>query len=297
MSSRQPLLVICGPTASGKSALAIQVALEHNGEIICADSRTIYKGMDIGTAKPHLKNQHQIKHHLLDVVTPDQAFTVYDFQQQAKKIIEDIRQRDKLPVMVGGTGLYIDSVIFDYRFPPKFDTEERDKLTSMNIEELHIHCKNNFISVSSESKNKRHIISAILRNGIAPRSKDTIIDNTFVVGIATKKEILMQNIIQRTEHLFENGVVDEAKKLGEMYGWDTEAMTGNIYPLARQVTSGDMTIQDAKAKFVTLDWRLAKRQLTWLKRNQFIHWGTQDELQMYIKRHLVSRQNIPKLLS
>lgn len=120
-----PLVVITGPTASGKTSLAMEVAKLFNGEIICADSRTIYKGMDIGTAKPTKKEQAAIPHHIIDVVEPNQSFTVADFKELALKAIDDITKRGKLPIMVGGTGLYIDSVIFDYQFGPAGDAKKK----------------------------------------------------------------------------------------------------------------------------------------------------------------------------
>ena len=122
METEQPLVVIAGPTASGKSELAMKLAERFNGEIICADSRTIYKNMDIGTAKPTKLDQKAITHHLLDMIEPGELFSVYDFQQQAKAAINAIRSSGKLPIMVGGTGLYIDSVVFYYYFTQKTDS-------------------------------------------------------------------------------------------------------------------------------------------------------------------------------
>ncbi|MEO8785212.1 MAG: tRNA (adenosine(37)-N6)-dimethylallyltransferase MiaA [Candidatus Saccharimonadales bacterium] len=117
--SPKKLLVIVGTTASGKSQAAMHLAQQHNGELICADSRTIYKGMDIGTAKPSATDQKLVRHHLLNIIEPDQKFTVARFQKLANQAIADIQARGKLPIMVGGTGLYIDSVIYDYSFGSK----------------------------------------------------------------------------------------------------------------------------------------------------------------------------------
>ena len=119
MAPLAPLVVIVGQTASGKSALAMGLAKEFNGQIICADSRTIYKGMDIGTAKPNKKDREVVKHHLLDIVEIDQAFSAAKFKQLANDLIVEIHSRGKLPIMVGGTGLYVDAVLFDYKFSPK----------------------------------------------------------------------------------------------------------------------------------------------------------------------------------
>lgn len=119
MATISPLVVVVGETASGKTALGVELAKKYNGEIICADSRTVYKGMDIGTAKPTVEERAGIPHHLIDVVEPDEKYQVVMFQRDANQAIADIYSRGKLPIMVGGTGLYVDSVIFDYDFDAK----------------------------------------------------------------------------------------------------------------------------------------------------------------------------------
>ena len=116
MTEQLPLVVIVGPTASGKTGLAIELAEKYNGEIICADSRTIYRGMDIGTAKPTLKERQGVVHWGLDLVEPGEAFSAADFKAYADDKIANIRSREKVPFLVGGTGLYIDAVIFNYQF-------------------------------------------------------------------------------------------------------------------------------------------------------------------------------------
>src|SRR3990167_2312235 len=130
------LFVIVGPTASGKSALAMRVAKEFDGEIISADSWQVYKGFDIGTSKPSKTDQKRIKHHLIDVVEASEGFNAPKFKELAEKAIADIQKRGKLPIIVGGTGLYIDSVLFDYGFLPNLGSAERAKLDAMNIPEL-----------------------------------------------------------------------------------------------------------------------------------------------------------------
>ncbi len=111
-----PLIVIVGQTASGKSALALELAQQYNGEIICADSRTVYKGMDIGTAKPSKEDQQQVQHHLLDILSPDQTMTAALFKEKAEQAIKDIGSRGKVAFLVGGTGLYVDSLLFNFSF-------------------------------------------------------------------------------------------------------------------------------------------------------------------------------------
>lgn len=281
----QPLLVIVGPTASGKSGLAMQIAEDFSGEIICADSRTIYKGMDVGTAKPSAEDRARVPHWGLDLVEPGERFTAADFKKYALGAITDIRSRGKLPILVGGTGLYIDGVILDYQFGDDAP-ELRKKLETLSIEELVEYCANNNIVLPENEKNRRYVIRAIEQKSINDKRRSEPSPNTIVVGIATTTDELRTRIAQRAEHLFSDGVVEEAKILGEKYGWDSEAMTGNIYWLARQFVDGQLTEDELKQRFVTSDWQLAKRQRTWLKRNSFIHWASLDEAYPYICERL-----------
>ena len=126
------IVVVVGETASGKSGLGMEIARRYSGEIIAADSRTVYKNFDIGTAKPSKEDQNIIPHHLLDVVDPNEVFNVSDFQEKALTAIEDINNRGRLPVMVGGTGLYIDSVIFNYKFAKAADPKQRAELAKLS---------------------------------------------------------------------------------------------------------------------------------------------------------------------
>lgn len=272
MSDKLPLVVITGPTASGKTSLAIDLAEKYDGEIICADSRTIYKSMDIGTAKPTLEERRSVVHWGLDLVEPGEAFSAADFKAYANEKIANIRGRNKVPFLVGGTGLYIDAVIFDYQFGATANTELRDKLEQLTIEQLHKYCLTNNIELPENKLNKRYVIRAIEQGKVNRKRDNTIMDDTYVVAIATDRGVLRTRIQQRTEQFFDNGVVDEAIKLGKKYGWENEAMTGNIYPLVRQYLKHEINLKEMKDKFTTLDWRLAKRQMTWLRRNPEVKW-------------------------
>jgi tRNA dimethylallyltransferase len=286
--SIKPLVVIVGPTASGKTALAIEAALQFNGEIICADSRTVYKGMDIGTAKPTVKEQALVPHWGLDLVEPNEPFTVADFKAYAEKKIAEIRTRGHVPFLVGGSGLYVDAVIFDYQFGPAADPKLRRELEAMNLEELHAYCQNNNVLLPENNKNKRYVIRAIEQKSINTKRQDDPIGNSIIVGIATDRNILRERIGKRAEQLFDDGVVEEATILGKKYGWSSEAMTGNIYPLVHAYLENELSIEEAKEKFTTLDWRLAKRQLTWLRRNPHIHWAGLEEVKNYLFARLAN---------
>lgn len=272
MATKLPLIVIVGPTASGKTGVAIELAKKLGGEIICADSRTVYKGMDVGTAKPSLDEQDGVPHWGLDLVEPGERFTAADFQNYAIQKITEIRRRGHVPFLVGGTGLYVDGVAFAYEFGSGFDRDFRERLTSMTIGELHRYCDIHNIRLPVDDKNHRRLVRAIEQENMNTRRRDAPIENTIIVGIATKKDVLNNRIVERTEQLFDHGVVEEATILGKKYGWNNEAMTGNVYPLVHAHLEGEMTLQEVKDKFTTLDRRLAKRQLTWFRANPWIEW-------------------------
>ncbi len=286
-----PLVVIVGPTASGKTALAIKLATQFGGEIICADSRTIYKWMDIGTAKPTLTERAQVPHWGLDLVEPTERFTAADFKQYAVKKIAEIRARGHVPFLVGGTGLYVDAVLFDYQFGPPADNTLRRQLEQLTVEQLQEYCIERNVILPENKSNKRYVIRAIEQKSINNKRRNEPISASIIVGIATDRELLRTRIERRAEQLFDDGVVNEAIMLGEKYGWESEAMTGNIYPLVRTYVAGDMTIDEVKNKFTTLDWRLAKRQLTWLRRNPHIQWLSLTEAEHYLSERLARQSN------
>ncbi len=235
-----PLVVIVGPTASGKTALAIEIAQKFGAEIICADSRTVYKGMDIGTAKPTKQEQAEIPHHLLDVVEPDQPFTVADFKEVANQAIENIAERGKLPIMVGGSGLYIDAVLYDYQFAK--EGAERDPV------------------------NPRHVSSS------EPKIKQPLREKTIVLGLNPELDVLKDRITKRVDSMLDAGFINEVKHLFDTYGPDTKALQTPGYKAFKDYIENKISLEEAKAMFIRNDYLLARRQRTWFKRNKSIHW-------------------------
>ncbi len=282
METTPQLIAIVGPTASGKTSLAISIAKKYDGEIICADSRTIYKDMDIGTAKPTAEEQALVKHWGLDLVDPGESYSAADFQTYANNAINDIRSRGKLPLLVGGTGLYTDAVLYDYTFAPAADSTKRQLLEQMTIEQLTEYCTQNNVSLPENVLNKRHLVRAIERKSVSTINKTGIKPHNYIVGLATVSDILRTRIIQRTEHMFDSDVENEATMLGKKYGWDSEAMTGNIYRLIKQHLEGTKSFDEIKDISTTLDYRLAKRQMTWFRRNPDIMWTTLTGASEYI---------------
>ncbi len=284
----KPLVVIAGPTASGKTSLAIKIARKFNGEIICADSRTVYKGMDIGTAKPTREEQSAVPHWGIDLVEPGERFTAADFQEYTYQKIAEIRSRGKLPILVGGTGLYIDAVVEGFEFGGDADAGFRESLERLALGQLYEYCAKNNINLPENKKNKRYVIRSIERKGISTKMNNKILDNIIVVGIATESSTLRKRIEDRAEQLFLNNIVNEAIILGKKYGWNNEAMTGNIYKLVEDYVSGLIDGDELKNKFVTSDWRLAKRQMAWLRRNSDLLWCDLDSAEHKIASDLSS---------
>lgn len=288
----QPLIVITGPTGSGKTALAIKLATEFKGEIVCADSRTVYQGLDIGTAKPTAEEQSQVRHHLIDVVRPDQRFTLKDFQDRAQAAIEDIRQRGKLPFLVGGTGLYIDSIVLQYQLDDgEADLVLRAQLERLDVAGLQQLLHQADIELPANPLNKRQLIRAYERRGINLRRRATPDDNTIVVEITTDKEELIRRISQRAEQIFSQPVVKEAEQAVAKYGWYNPAMSGNIYPILHDLSDGCIDLAEAKRRFIQSDLKLVKKQLTWTKRHKFVQRLPLREAEAFLSAEIEHRRS------
>jgi tRNA dimethylallyltransferase len=267
----KPLIVVVGETGSGKSALSMKLARKFNGEIICADSRTVYKGMDIGTAKPSEQDQRKIKHHVLDVVMPDQHFTAADFKRLANETIADIHGRGKLPIMVGGTGLYIDSVIFDYDFRPPADPERRTELEKLDVPQLQAQLEAEGIALPANDKNPRHLVRALETGGV-PSNKQALLPWTLVIGLNLERAALKERLTQRVHQMIDKGLEDEVKQLTDKYGWEIEAMSAVGYREWRDYFGNQQTLAETQELIIKNSLAYAKKQRTWFKRNKSIQW-------------------------
>lgn len=239
-------LVILGPTGSGKTGISIKLAKKLNGEIISADSRAIFKGMDIGTAKPTREEMAGVPHHGLDLVNPDERFTVSDWKSYAEAKIKEIKSRGHVPIVVGGTGLYIDALIFDYHFrgPTGQKIGDFEQKTCSDRQQI----KGDYL----------------------------------LIGIDWTPEELRDRLSKRIEQMFSEELYDEVKKLVQNYGWDCGAMKSDIYEYAYKYLTGELTLEEAKKRCFYEDWHLAKRQLTWFKRNPSIHWLRLEKIEPFV---------------
>lgn len=246
-----PLIAIMGQTASGKTDLAIELASELNGEIICADSRTIFRSMDVGTAKPTREEKARVPHFGLDLVEPGQRFTVYDFQKYARTKIAEIRARGHLPFLVGGSGLWIYSVLFDYDFD----------------------AKNTIV----ESVNLRHSGEKSLRRNAE------LVGDCIAVGLDIPRAELFNNIHLRTGKMFDSGLMKEANYLVEKYGSDCPQLQRNSYGEIAKFIHGEIDEKTLLENCELRDRQLAKKQRTWFRQmHDQIFWGDRQAVKKHI---------------
>jgi tRNA dimethylallyltransferase len=274
-----PLIVIVGETASGKSALAMQLTQKFKGEIIAADSWTVYTGFDVGTAKPTAEDIAAVPHHLLDIADPHAGFSAPEFKKRALVAIDDITSRDKLSFLVGGTGLYIDSVLFDYKFLPSPDPKLRAELSSLPIEDIRQKvAEGGFDMEGVDDRNKRRLIRLLETNGARPQ-KSALRHNTLILGVYTEREHLRERVEARVDAMLAGGLEQEVKRLGEKYGWNVEPMKGIGYHEWLEYFSGVQPLEPTRERIIAATMNLAKRQRTWFKRNNSIHWlMTEDKI-------------------
>ncbi len=266
------LVVIVGETASGKSALAMDIARQFNGEIICADAMTVYQGFDIGTAKPSENDQAEVPHHMLDVASPTTGFNAAQFKTLAEQAIHAISARGKLPVLVGGSGLYVDSVLYDYAFLPSPNIGERDVLNTMELADLLTLAHYRGLDTSGiDTANKRRVIR-LIENGGAVAQRAPLRAETCIIGLRIERDSLESQVKKRVTAMLEAGLEDEVRGLAGRYGWDAEPMRSIGYREWREYFAGQADLHETQERIVRSTMQLAKKQRTWFKRNISIQW-------------------------
>ena len=287
------IIAVVGPTASGKTALAVKIAKEFSGEVISCDSMQIYKGMDIGTAKPDIEEMCGIPHHMLDFLDPSQRFSVADFVKKARECIDDCLTRGKAPILAGGTGLYMDSVINNIDFKEfSRDIEFRENLQKMAQEQGNeavfelLKKKDPQAAEKIHPNNIRRVIRALevcemtgkTFTEVNEESKKTPVYDALILGIETERERLYEKINQRVDIMMGKGLLEEVKALYDKgIGLDTTAMQAIGYKELLAFIKGEEPLLDAVEKIKQESRRYAKRQLTWFRRNEKINWINLDE--------------------
>lgn len=276
------VIAVVGATASGKTSYAIELAKKINGEIISADSRLVYKGMDIGTAKPTIDEMQEIPHYMIDVVEPEYNYSVGLYVKEAKKHITDIISRGKVPIVVGGTGLYFRVLLENYDLPDvKPDYELRKELSSYSYEELlEMLTKLDEKAANSVEKNdKKKLIRYIEIIKLAGKPLDLVRGvkekefNVEWVGLNFPREILYDRINKRVDLMIEQGLIDETKKLLQKHGRISNITDTIGYREVLSYLDGELSLDESKDKLKQNTRNYAKRQLTWFRKNEQINWN------------------------
>jgi len=298
------LVAIIGPTAAGKSQLALRLAQAFDGEIVSADSRQVYRYMDIGTAKPTHQELSLVAHHLLDIINPDEDFSLAQYQQLAYRAIDDIQKRNKLALLAGGSGLYVWAVLEGWEIPevpPDIELRRslEEKAAKGETEELYRELTkiDPVAAQSIDRRNVRRLIRAleVSESAGVPFSrlqrKKAPPFNTLIIGLTAERTELYRRTDLRVDRIIEQGLVEEVRKLADMgYDLSLPAMSGIGYKQIGMFLNGEMTLEEAVWQTKTETHRLVRRQYNWFRlKDERIHWfDIQEEVEPEILK-LVAR--------
>jgi len=273
------ILVIVGPTSSGKTSLSIKLAKKFNGEVISADSRQVYKGMNLGTGKVTKKEMQGIKHHLLDVVSPISRFDAAKFVKLGDKAIKEILKKGKLPIICGGTGFYIDALLYGLPKTIAPDWQLRHKLEKMNLKQLFKKLQRLDPSRAKniDPQNKRRLIRALeivlKTKKPVPNQVRQLKYETLKIGILRNKKDLRKRIHQRLLTRLKQGMIKEVKNLHKQgVSWQRLDDFGLEYRFISRYLRGILNREEMMEQLETAIWHYAKRQMTWFKKDKEIKW-------------------------
>lgn len=279
MSKKIKLLAVVGPTAVGKTALGIELAKQFNGEIISGDSQQVYRQLDIGTAKATPEEQAEAVHHLIDVRNVDETYSVYDFVQEASAAISEIVSRGKLPIIVGGTGLYLQSLLEGYHLGGQVDQEKvltyRKELELLSDDELFEKIAEQKIEIPQINRRRAIRALELAKFGKDLENKETDYD-AYLIGLNDDRQVLYDRINRRVDLMVENGVLDEAKWLYDNYR-EVQAARAIGYKELFPYFSGEESLENCVEKLKQNTRRFAKRQLTWFRNRMAVQFYNVSE--------------------
>lgn len=304
---KNPIIVITGPTASGKTRLSFSLAKKFSGEIVCADSMTVYKGMDIGTDKPTLDKDsykeaehwfiYDIPHHMLDIIEPNEEFNAAIFKDIAGWEVDEIHRRENTAFLVGGSVMYIDAFIYNFQMPSvKPDQKLREKLEKEDVAKLF----EKLVELDPDAEwtvdrnNKRRVIRALeivlaTKKPLATqKSKSTLPKNVLYLAVSKDREKLYEDINQRVDEMVKSGFEKEVRELLKKYDHKT-AMQAAGYKQFVDFIEGKCSLPDAIEKTKQIHRNFAKRQLTWLRKNKDVIWikdikDAESQVQQFLSR-------------
>lgn len=279
------VIAIVGPTAVGKTSLSIDLAKRFDGEIISGDSMQVYRGLDIGTAKVTLEEQAGVLHHSIDVRDIDQSYSAADFQQAAREVIQEITDRGKVPIVVGGTGLYIQSLLWDYKLGSegeRTDESLREKYEAIAEAEGNealwklLQAKDPLATEKIHYNNRKKMIRALEvfeltgHSILEPKEQPKELYDSFLIGLNTERTRLYRRINERVDLMVEQGVLEEARQLAKTP--EVQAAQGIGYKEFFPYFSGECSLDSAIEEVKLHSRRYAKRQLTWFRNRMSVHW-------------------------
>lgn len=283
------VLCIVGPTAVGKTKMSIELAKQLNGEIISGDSMQIYRGMDIGTAKATMEERQGIPHHLIDEKNPDEPYSVAAFQQTVRAKMEEIKSRGKLPIIVGGTGLYIKSVLYDYEFAGESESKEIDEAKYGHLSNEELHAKLAAVDEAGAKdihpNNRKRVIraleiyetSGVKKSEMIEKQEHKMIYDACLIGLTDDRNVLYDRINKRVDTMYETGLVEEVKALfDEGIPAESQSIRAIGYKELYDYFKGLISLEESKELIKRNSRRYAKRQYTWFNNQMDVTWFKVD---------------------
>ena len=283
------VLCIVGPTAVGKTKMSIELAKQLNGEIISGDSMQIYRGMDIGTAKATMDERQGIPHHLIDEKNPDEPYSVAAFQQTVRAKMEEIKSRGKLPIIVGGTGLYIKSVLYDYEFAGESESKEIDEAKYGHLSNEELHAKLAAVDEAGAKdihpNNRKRVIraleiyetSGVKKSEMIEKQEHKMIYDACLIGLTDDRTVLYDRINKRVDMMYETGLVEEVKALfDEGIPDESQSIRAIGYKELYDYFKGLISLEESKELIKRNSRRYAKRQYTWFNNQMDVTWFKVD---------------------